>query len=100
MNLDFVDSCFRKNHQILSFTKIRPEVAELYHANGQTDMIKLVVPLRNFEKAPKNDTKQNSLFWRSSLLLRRCNHFAYVTTGTLHSGLVRVMNEDKKSKPT
>ena len=25
----------------------------MFHANGQTDMIKLVVPYRNFEKAPK-----------------------------------------------
>jgi hypothetical protein len=34
--------------------KIRSERAELFHADGQTDMIKVTVPFRNFSKALKN----------------------------------------------
>ena len=34
--------------------KIRPKAGELFHADGQTDMTKLVVAFRNFAKAPKN----------------------------------------------
>ena len=34
--------------------KILPMGAELFHADGQTDMTKLIVAFRNFVKAPKN----------------------------------------------
>jgi hypothetical protein len=34
--------------------KIRPVGAEVFHADGQTDMTKLVVAFRDFAKAPKN----------------------------------------------
>ena len=33
--------------------KIRPVGAELFHADGQTDMTKLIVAFRNFVNAPK-----------------------------------------------
>jgi hypothetical protein len=33
--------------------KIHPVEAELFHADGQTDMTKLIVAFRTFEKAPK-----------------------------------------------
>jgi hypothetical protein len=33
--------------------KIRPVGAELFHADGQTDMTKLIVAFRNFANAPK-----------------------------------------------
>jgi hypothetical protein len=45
---------FSKNPQISNFTKIRPVGAELFHANGRTDMTKLTVANRNFANAPKN----------------------------------------------
>jgi len=35
--------------------KIRPVGAELFHADGQTDMTKLIVVFLNFSKAPKED---------------------------------------------
>jgi hypothetical protein len=38
--------------------KIRPVGAELFHADGQTDMTKLIVAFRNFANAPKT-----SCFW-------------------------------------
>jgi hypothetical protein len=42
--------------------KIRPVVAELFHADGrtdgQTDMTKLIVAILNFANAPKNQLIQ------------------------------------------
>jgi hypothetical protein len=35
--------------------KIRPVGAELFHADGQTDMTKLILTFRNFVNAPKTD---------------------------------------------
>ena len=34
--------------------KIRPVAAELFHAEGQTNMTKLIVAFRNFAIAPNN----------------------------------------------
>jgi hypothetical protein len=34
--------------------KIRPVGAELFHADGQTDMTKLIVAFRNFVDAPES----------------------------------------------
>jgi hypothetical protein len=34
--------------------KIRPVGAELFHADGQTDMTKLIVAFRNFVNAPES----------------------------------------------
>ena len=39
--------------QISEFLKIRPVEAELFHADGRTDMTKLIVAICNFAKAPK-----------------------------------------------
>jgi hypothetical protein len=39
--------------------KIRPVEAELFHADGQTDMTKLTVAFRNFANAPKNVHARN-----------------------------------------
>ena len=52
-----------KNTQIKNFVKIRPVEAELFHADGQTDvqmgeetvMLTLIVAFRNFADAPKID---------------------------------------------
>jgi hypothetical protein len=34
--------------------KVQPVGAELFHADGQTDLINLIVSFRNSAKAPKN----------------------------------------------
>ena len=55
---------FRKNPQISNFMKIRPVGAEIFHAEGRTDMTKLKVAFRNFANAPKNSdyfSRQKSL---------------------------------------
>ena len=44
---------FRKNTQISNFIKIRSVEAGLFHADGQTDMTKLVVAFRNFANVPE-----------------------------------------------
>ena len=41
MKLEFFFGKFSKNTQISNFMKIRPVGAELFHADGQTDMMKL-----------------------------------------------------------
>jgi len=45
---------FRMTTQLLKLTKIRPLRAELFHADGRTDMTKLILAFRNFAKEPKN----------------------------------------------
>jgi hypothetical protein len=37
--------------------KIHPVVAELFDADGQTEMTKLIVGFRNFANAPKSEQK-------------------------------------------
>jgi len=49
--------------------KICPMVAELFHADGQTDMTMLTVAFRNFLNAPKTKLAvwENKLFRRSHI---------------------------------
>jgi len=42
---------FSKKTQISNFMKIRPVGAEMFQADGQTDMTKLIVAFRNFANA-------------------------------------------------
>jgi len=49
---------FEKNTQISNFMKIRPVEAELFCADGQTDMTKLIVTFRNFTIEPKKHNNQ------------------------------------------
>jgi len=44
----------KKKSQILNFIKVLPMLATLFHADGQTDMTKLIVASRNFANAPKH----------------------------------------------
>jgi len=45
---------FSKHTQISNFVKIRPLGVELFHADGRTDITRLIVAFRNFANAPKN----------------------------------------------
>ena len=45
---------FRKNAQISNIVKIRPVGVELFHADTQTDITKLIVAFRSFTNEPKN----------------------------------------------
>jgi len=44
----------KKNTQISNFIKFHPVGAELFHADRQTDMMKLIITFRNSRNAPKN----------------------------------------------
>ena len=48
---------FSRSLQILNFTKICPVGTELFHADRQTDMMKLIVAFRDLAYASKNDAK-------------------------------------------
>ena len=74
MKLEFSRQIFEKT-QISSFIKIRPVEAELFDADGETDMTKQLASFRNFANAHKSiatketDTKNIVLgvcfmFWR------------------------------------
>jgi len=47
---------FEKYEYISIFMKIRFAGAELFHADGRTDMTKLTAAFRNFSNAPKNQS--------------------------------------------
>jgi hypothetical protein len=49
MYLNFLDR-FSKNAQMSNYMKIRAVGAELFHADGRTDMTKLIVAFLNFAK--------------------------------------------------
>jgi hypothetical protein len=44
---------FFEKYSIPNIVKIRPEGAELFHADKRTEMTKLIVSFRNFANAPK-----------------------------------------------
>jgi hypothetical protein len=48
--------------QISNFMKIRPVGAELFHADGQTNITKLIIAFRNFANATENVTALARLF--------------------------------------
>jgi hypothetical protein len=59
---------FSKSTQISNFIKIRPVIAELFHANGQIDTptdgwaeaTKAIIALRNFANAVKNQNQEKA----------------------------------------
>jgi len=55
MKPDFIGG-FSENTQITNLIKIRPVGAELFYADGRTEMTKLIFAFRNFAKVPKNTT--------------------------------------------
>ena len=55
MKLEILD-IFSKNTQISNVIKIRPVGTELFQADGQTDMTKVIVVFRKFANAPKSHT--------------------------------------------
>ena len=53
MEIEFSEQIFEKA-QIQSFIKIRPVGVELFHADTQTYMTKLIVAFRNLANVPNN----------------------------------------------
>jgi len=52
-----------KNIQIRNFTKILPVEAEVFHADGRTGMMKLIIAFHNFAKAPKERLWLEVTWW-------------------------------------
>ena len=55
MKFEFLDR-FSKNSHLSNFMKICLVATDLLHADGQTDMTKLIFAFRNFANEPKNST--------------------------------------------
>jgi len=55
--------------------KIRPVGAMLYHADGRTDTINLIVAFRNFAKAPKKDGAKRQVISINRQLMKRRTSF-------------------------
>jgi hypothetical protein len=54
---------FGKNTQISNFMKIRPLGAEMFHADGRTDVTKIRVAFSNFANARRNHSRtRNTIF--------------------------------------
>jgi len=67
--------------------------AELFHADGRTDMTNLPVPVRNFAKAPKDTAAKNSTVtatvWKERYIKTALLQLAYLATPKT---LLSVMN--------
>jgi hypothetical protein len=85
LNLDFLDR-FSKNTQILNFMKILPVEAELFHADGRTDMTKLIVAFRNFANAPKNNNTFYVTMRYSLYIAINCGAMALYMEQYVYSG--------------
>jgi len=57
MKLEFSRQIFGKKPQISYFMKIRAVGAELFHADGQTDLFEANTRFSKFMNAPKNPMK-------------------------------------------
>jgi hypothetical protein len=79
---NFVDR-FLKNPQISNSTKIRPVEAELFRADGRTDMTQLIVASRNFSNATKIQFTSDRKLTASSLQILVCSG-VYCTSHKKH----------------
>jgi hypothetical protein len=61
MKLERSQQFSETNAQISNFMTIRPVGTE-FHADGRTDMTKLIVCFRNFAKEPKNELHEITSF--------------------------------------
>jgi hypothetical protein len=70
-------SKFSKNIEISDLMKMSQVGAELFHADGQTDMTQPIVAIRNSTKAPNNNNKKRALFQLSlsTAVVKGCRVF-------------------------
>ena len=88
MKLKFSGQFF-KNTRISNFMKIRPVGAELFHADGRTDTMKLIVAFHNFAYSPKKRGWHTLILsvrtWSSSqTFANRRPMYVFVTCGSWH----------------
>jgi hypothetical protein len=72
---------FSKNTQVLNFVKIRPVGVELFHTDGQTLMMKLIVAFCNFANAPKHISVHIFWTWKPGGTFSVTFIIAYLTVG-------------------
>jgi hypothetical protein len=70
---------FTKKDRISNFAKIRLVGAELFHADGRTDITKLIVAFRNFVNAPKKISFEN--LGGSAFNIQTCSYHASTWLG-------------------
>jgi hypothetical protein len=78
MKLEFFSTDFRKNLQISNFTKISPVGAELFYADGRTDITKLIAVFRNYAKASKKNIPTVKVIW-----FNEAGHMAHEMKGKI-----------------
>ena len=67
-----------KNIQISNFMKMLPVGAELFHADGRTEVAKLIVTFRNFTNALNNESGAFNTTFGSTVM------FLLASTGQYH----------------
>jgi hypothetical protein len=72
LNSSFLDILSKSPH-IPNFMKIRQVGAELSHANGRTDMTRLIIAFLSFANAPKNLTKRSAFISRIKIGIQYVN---------------------------
>jgi hypothetical protein len=79
---------FRKTRQIWNFMKIRPEGAELFQADGRTDITKRIVAFRSIANVPVTFTTYSHVvrdtkkaMWPRTKVLTTVSSVAFSTTG-------------------
>jgi len=80
---------FSKNSQISNFMKIRPVGGELFHADGRTDMTKLIVAFLNFANAHKNwcANKLRAMLWDLNTTAIKIFHLVTTVWSRFTTGL-------------
>ena len=76
---------FRKQIQVCNFMKIRPVGAELFQADGRTNITKLIAASHSFANAPYNN---NSVEWEHSTIF-----VWYRSSKNLRGGLTKTAME-------
>ena len=67
MRIEFSRYFLKKILRTSSFMKIGPVGAELLHADGRTDMTKLIVAFRSFAKGHEKEQQKVS-YWETGML--------------------------------
>jgi hypothetical protein len=81
MNFGFSRQISEKNNQISKFMQIPPVGADLFRAEGRTDIMKLTVAFCKFENAPETTLLNRSLEdWQQRVNLGVSQKFTFIAT--------------------
>jgi hypothetical protein len=77
MRLGFSQQIFEKNTRISYFMKILPVGAKLFHADGRTDMTKVIVAFRNSVNAPEKCQRRHAVYTNLKKNAWICSKFVW-----------------------